>query len=361
MTLTPAEKQKRYRDKQAAELKALRKLAASIQNTGEVNKMSRVSKRKPELQIVSPRSMALDDRIDMSLEEWYEIEPNPRQRDTAAHAAKAAHLREYSPEHRIVKMAVLPNGQNYKLDGHTRAHLWRSGEVTPPFTSVLVDVFKCQTIDDVKELYRHYDNKAAVETGVHLLQGAAREANLHFQSPLMRSFRFGTAIRESYAMVQRAQSFGEINPSWGIWSDPKAIYIATKYFREALLGLDSLNPSVNIFHSGVIMAALITIQREDTRQKALSFFDDYQRDRGMKDDEHFDAVHGLRAVYLKTSKRAGATSRTDLCSRAIAAFEAYSELRYYKVGGSGPKVLSKATLDVFLRKLPKIVEAENHE
>lgn len=48
MALTPAEKQKRYRDRQAAELKALRKLAASLQKPAKKTKKAKatIAKKK---------------------------------------------------------------------------------------------------------------------------------------------------------------------------------------------------------------------------------------------------------------------------------------------------------------------------
>ena len=67
--------------------------------------------------------------IRMSVDEWIKVKANPRQRDTEKHAAKAKHLLTPSPDHAHVSAARLPNETLVKLDGHTRALLWKRGTV----------------------------------------------------------------------------------------------------------------------------------------------------------------------------------------------------------------------------------------
>lgn len=68
----------------------------------------------------------------MLVEDWIKVEDNPIQRDTEKHAAKAKHLMTPHPSHSFVFAAELPNGKLIKLDGHTRALMWRRKDVSPP-------------------------------------------------------------------------------------------------------------------------------------------------------------------------------------------------------------------------------------
>ncbi len=68
----------------------------------------------------------------MLVEDWIKVTPNPIQRDTEKHAAKAKHLLTPHPTHSVVHAAELPNGKLIKLDGHTRALIWKRKDVVPP-------------------------------------------------------------------------------------------------------------------------------------------------------------------------------------------------------------------------------------
>ena len=137
-------------------------------------------------------------RISMTPQDWAEVSNNPRQRNTEDHARRAKHLLAYSPEHPIVKMAVLPDGRRFKLDGHTRSYLWSTGVVEAP-KWVMVDVFRCRTLKDVEMLYEHYDNRLAAENARDVLAGAARKLGLEFNTTLMRQGKYGRALVSIYA------------------------------------------------------------------------------------------------------------------------------------------------------------------
>src|SRR4029077_6653573 len=81
--------------------------------------------------------------IEMSVADWIQVAPNPRQRDTEKHARKAKHLMTPQPTHRRVSMAMTPDGRKWKLDGHTRALLWSRNQVERP-ESLNVSVFTVQ-------------------------------------------------------------------------------------------------------------------------------------------------------------------------------------------------------------------------
>src|SRR5882672_12509291 len=98
----------------------------------------------------------------MGPKDWAAIPDNPRQRDTVAHARRAAqtNLKEPHPTHLKVHMARLADGRCYKLDGHTRSYLWEIGKLEAP-QAVQVQVWDVADLDAAKELYNTFDSTAA--------------------------------------------------------------------------------------------------------------------------------------------------------------------------------------------------------
>jgi len=130
----------------------------------------------------------------MTIDDWIAVPDNPVQRDTERHARKATHLHALHPTHQVVEMARLPNGEQYKVDAHSRAYLWDgrlAGEgIRPERPRLLtVNVWACQSLADVKRHYDTCDSKAAVVTLPDKLHGAQRELELRFRSTLLKSGR----------------------------------------------------------------------------------------------------------------------------------------------------------------------------
>jgi hypothetical protein len=72
-------------------------------------------------------------------------------------------LRQPSLAHLQVNAAQLPDGMMIKLDGHTRAELWRLNPDLAP-EKVLSAVYQVKSVEEANELYHHFDNKVAVDT-----------------------------------------------------------------------------------------------------------------------------------------------------------------------------------------------------
>ena len=79
----------------------------------------------------------------MGVRQWVNVPDNPRQRDTVRHAnkAKRKHLKEADEAHGIVFAAMLDGEITWKLDGHTRAYLWDTGELELPKGKLTVVCF----------------------------------------------------------------------------------------------------------------------------------------------------------------------------------------------------------------------------
>ena len=138
--------------------------------------------------------------IVLPTESFIAIDDNPVQRDTETRAKAAnigkGHLRHSHPAHTMVSMALMvdketdtmnfkrqqvrdlvlsPLSKTMKLDGHTRSHLWATGNLEkPPF--VKVAVYFVDDIQQAKDFYRVYDSGKAVETGGDKVFSALRDA-----------------------------------------------------------------------------------------------------------------------------------------------------------------------------------------
>lgn len=272
-------------------------------------------------------------RTYMSPEEWGTVEDNPRQRDTARHAARADHLKIPHPIHSFVNMAVLPDGRRYKLDGHTRGFLWSSGEVEAPAVLV-VETWACESLEQVKELYGVFDNVKAVETGADRVFGAYREHGLEFKSPLLRNKKITIGCRVAYGVL-----FSRVV------ADKQSEYSLIRYWKPELYLLDEVDASQHVFSSAITAASLITFRRYG--RDATDFWYRLAHNNGNKQGDVKDAVQALYDRIKTMREKAGITSASninELFAAAIAAFQAGRRGQHY-VGGI--KGLGKVEIDKF--------------
>ncbi|MEM8627451.1 MAG: hypothetical protein AAGF32_05875 [Pseudomonadota bacterium] len=228
------------------------------------------------------------DRVElMPVAKWSTVLDNPRQRDTVRRAARAKHLKQFDPVHMMVHLAELPDGTQIKLDGHTRAHLWSTGEVAGP-SDVHATVWRVKTIDDAKELYGKFDSQSAVENTLDKMFGAHRELGISFQSGLLRNMRFTNALRlalEALTTQATARSW-EVNQ-------------LIRYWLPELELLDKCNPHVRRFPAPVMAAALLTFARYGV--EADEFWAAYSAEQGIKIDGQRDSVQALEEWVLRGS------------------------------------------------------------
>jgi hypothetical protein len=316
---------------------------------GEPNKVTDLSKVvAPDVQAKAEANVGyrFTMRVEMTPVQWAKVQDNPRQRDTLAHAKRAKHLRIYDPAHQFVSMAQLPDGTLYKLDGHTRSLLWSTGEVAGPKT-LCVDVFTCDDVQAVQNLYSKIDSQSAVETGADKIAGAAKQHGLVFTSPLLRAGRYGTAVKRLYMLTAK---------DWTPWSDPRFIYDAVGFYVPELRRLDALTPQKSSFTVGVIMAALATFKRRGA--EATKFWEAYAADQGVRNATTMDGVQALREAVVDVKLRAagkgmdgGNAQQVALLGKGILAFEMYRSGRPYKAGkGGGVRNMDDPTLKEYLRR-----------
>lgn len=252
----------------------------------------------------------------MSVSEWIKVPDNPRQRDTVAHAKKAirSHLAEASPTHSVVFAAMIEGQVVCKLDGHTRAFLWETGELEMPRHSLTVHCFECKSMADACALYTHFDNQSAVEAARDRLTGACRESGLVLQSSCLRKMSFVVALQcASGGSTARRQSEYELVELW----------------RDELQELDSWD--LGYMHTSLIALALVLIANNETTAK--QFFQAFDKDLGQKTEAGQDGVHALtRHIDNRRGQKtmAGWENINDLFERAYGCFAAYRDGRVVK-------------------------------
>jgi hypothetical protein len=277
---------------------------------------------EPEAQATFPGAWL--ERIAMSSSEWAKVPDNPIQRNTELHARRAKHLRLPSPMHRFVVMAVLPDGQRFKIDGHTRSFLWEKGEIARP-DALAVDVVECANVNAVELLYRHFDNPGAAETAAEQLTGATRLFGLDFDTTILREGRYGAGLKRAFLLAK-----GYANPS--SWRELPFVYAAVEFFQEELFWFDSVKPSRDRFPTGIITAYFITVRRAG--EAGLEFWNLYAQDQGSKIEGSMDAVQALSEEVrtARVQKPLRLPWQERLYVAGVTAFEGFREDRKYLKG-----------------------------
>lgn len=196
----------------------------------------------------------------MSLDEWNAIPTFMSQRNHEQRAKDPNHIRKFATvlkTHVVVSAAVLPNGDMFKLDGHTRPEIWKlkpNGDIP---NEVLCLVFAVENLDEARELYLSIDSKRAVKTAMDEIFSAMRESEFKPVSPLISSCKFNEALSIAGRRAGRGYSKME----------------QVRDMISILKTFDKLLPTATTFVTPVAAAAMLSIMRDD--EKALPFWEQY--------------------------------------------------------------------------------------
>lgn len=255
--------------------------------------------------------------IELSVSDWIEVKDNPRQRDTERRAAYGLrnHLARYSKVHDWVFAASKNNQILCKLDGHTRAYLWASGDLAhPPDGKVKVILIGVASLVEAKELYEQLDSPSALKRPHDFVFGATRDQRFKLKSSLLSGCRFGTYLKLADCWVFR----GDINQ-------------LVKNWKSELLLLDSMNLPKK--HPPLITAALLAIRR-DGIETCRSFWEGVYSNSGTKTSQGSDGID-LLCRHLDVRKANGSLAGYENVKAIIAtawtAYEAWLDGRRGKV------------------------------
>jgi hypothetical protein len=251
--------------------------------------------------------------LEMPVEEWIALPDHPRQRDTVRQAAKGhwelarRALGPIAESHRWVVAAEL-DGTLYKVDGHTRGYLWNLGQLRKP-VSVYATVYRCSTRAELIDLYGTFDSQAAVEKQQDRVTGAMRQLKLNFHS---KRLRYG-AITDALSIAMRGVARG--TDAFGQDYDDFDVYVAMEQFTPELRLLDAVDPQPEVFHTGVVAAALLSLALD---ARTIEFWLKVSKPMGKKKEE--PRVTPMQAIHrlMKDTKEQG-TGRDKVTQEAICA------------------------------------------
>lgn len=268
----------------------------------------------------------------MMLEDWIAVEDNPIQRDTERHAARAKHLQTPHPTHSIVHAAELPSGKLIKLDGHTRALLWRRKEIPAP-VQVLAILYPVKDRDEAEKLYMDFDSKDALETTRHKVEGAYGKHNFDPQSGLLQMGSIVQGLRMAYGVLLggsvKTAAAGGAHTKGSQEKDRRsekqvAVANATVYqmideFSYELHMLDGFGLRQGQITSGVIAAFVVSARKYG--HKVTPFWQGVFGDGGSRTGGQMDGVQAVHELILSTKGKSGRMHIADTAARCLNALE----------------------------------------
>jgi len=275
--------------------------------------------------------------IQMSVSDWIDVPDNPRQRNTQKRAvsAKKKHLAKYEKIHRFVFAAVKQNSILCKLDGHTRALLWQSGDLeTPEDGKVDVLLIDVNSIEEAKKLYDMIDASPTVKKPSDNIFGACRELGFRLDSPLLRGCAFATQLK----IATTGKRFtGEI-------------YSMVQEWKKELQELDSIALTSR---NTILIAVMLVAIRIDGIEVAGEFFRLLDTDGGIKTTKGYNGVESLSrvmAIRRAEGRTAGWENLMQICGQAWSGYDGWKKNKYRKNVGLPIFDFSKVVADMNTQK-----------
>lgn len=246
--------------------------------------------------------------IELSVQDWINVKDNPRQRNTEkrAKSARRKHLAKYQKIHRVVFAATKDGEVLCKLDGHTRALLWQSGDLEcPPDGKVEVVLIEVSGLKEAKDIYDMLDAQQSVKQPADNVYGACRELGFRLDSFLLR----GCAINTQLKIATTGKKFAGNT------------YAMVREWKPELIAIDQMALSSQ---NTILISVLLVACRMDGTEKAGEFFTRLDKNEGTKTTQGYDGVELLSRVLQvrRAEKRtAGYDNLMQICGQAWSAYE----------------------------------------
>ena len=271
----------------------------------------------------------------MMTEDWIAVEDNPIQRDTERHAEKARHLHTAHPTHSVVHAAELPSGKLVKLDGHTRALMWKRKDIPAP-TQVVVVIYPVKDRSEAEQLYKDFDSKDAMETTRHKVEGAYNKHNFDPQSPLLQTGNIVQGLRLAYGVLigGTVKTFGagggapnqadrdkkkDKRTDRQIATSNAEVYTLINEFSYELHMLDGFGLRQGQITSGIIGAFIVSARRYG--HKVTPFWTGVFGDGGTRHNGKMDGIQAVHELLLSSKGKSGRLHIADIAARALSALE----------------------------------------
>lgn len=263
----------------------------------------------------------------MLTKDWIEVQDNPIQRDTERHAAKAKHLRTPHITHSVVHAAELPNGKLVKLDGHTRALLWRRKEIEVP-VQLQVVVYPVKNMAEAEQLYQDFDSSAALETTRDKVSGAYSKHHFNPHSALLQSGNIVQALRMAQGVLLGGSVKTAAGTGKGANTSPRqkevsnaSIYNMIDEWSGELHALDGFGLRQGQITTGIMGAFLVSFRKYGT--KVTPFWQGVFANTGNKIGDHMDGIEAVaQLIAVHKGRNSHSKMKTaDLAARALMAVE----------------------------------------
>jgi hypothetical protein len=273
---------------------------------------------------------------EMSVDAWIELADHPRRRDTERHIRKPEwellQRRAHGPVLEMLRWVVAGQvgDQVWKVDGHSRALLWMRGLLPRP-KSVFAKVFRCDCRETLCDLYATFDHPAAAETLFDRVSGAYHQHQLTLKSERLKNGMIGDALYIAWRGVARTMG----RDAGG---DDMDVYNVVGTFAPELSLLDTVNPQNDLFQTGVLAAALLSLALDT---QLIGYFDQLSKREGSKRHGLLDPVEALLHMIDTLKDRRGAWGKAqqqELCAAALTGAVAWH------AGDSHPHYWVKETL-----------------
>lgn len=261
----------------------------------------------------------------MTVEDWISVEDNPIQRDTEAHAAKAKHLKKPHETHAYVYAAELPSGKLIKLDGHTRALLWKRKEVEAP-KKLFVAVIPVKDRTAAAAVYKNFDSREAMETMRDKVFGAFRRHGFEPKSSLLKYGGLTSALRIAYRVLKDRRSAGAANGLTQSEAAKADIYAIIDEFSLELHALDAFGLGQGRLSAGVIAAFLLSHRKY--ADEILPFWVSVIANKGSKIDGQMDAVQAVCEMIMARRGNQSGAAAYELAGRCLTAVEKWRRDAY---------------------------------
>lgn len=268
----------------------------------------------------------------MMVSDWIAVEDNPIQRDTERHAAKAKHLKVFHPTHSVVSAAELPSGKLIKLDGHTRALMWRRKEIPAP-TQVTVVCYQVKDKAEAESLYKDFDSRAALETTADKVSGAYNKHNFDPQSDLLLSGNIVSGLRMAYGVLiggtvktftaggagERGEKSKDRRSEKQLETIRADEYFLINEWSYELHMLDGFKLARGQITSGIIGAFLVSARKYG--HKVTPFWTGVFGNGGSRTGGQMDGVQAVHELILSSKGKSGRMHTADMAARSLNALE----------------------------------------
>ena len=265
-------------------------------------------------------------------EDWIAVQDNPIQRDTEKHACKAKHLLTPHPTHSVVHAAELPGGKLVKLDGHTRALLWKRRQVAAPM-QVTVVFYPVKDMKEAEQLYKDFDSSLAVEGARDKVSGAFGKHNFEPQSGLLQTGSITQALRTAWGVliggsVKTATAGGSSTRAYKdrrsekqIATQATDIYAMIDEFSYELHALDGFGLGSGSITAGLMAAFIISYRKYG--HKVTPFWGGVFGGKGSKIDGQMDAIQAVEILMVTNKGKSGRMHVADMSARCLRAVEGW--------------------------------------